>query len=128
MFSDSAMQSDSVKIDFPKNASVLENVKAEDSDGIVEDGAAPDELQMFSEAETKVQTDLMGKLNKWLADLPAKVLNDARDRAKAGDKEAAAAKYVIYLNSTPEKETKERAEAINFLRDEFNITSLKPAQ
>ena len=128
MFSDSAMQSDSVKIDFPKTASVLENVKAEDSDGIVEDGAAPDDLQMFSEAETKVQTDLMGKLNKWLADLPAKVLNDARDRAKSGDKEAAAAKYVIYLNSTPEKETKERAEAVNFLRDEFNITSLKPAQ
>lgn len=128
MFADSAMQSDSVKVDSPKTASVLENVKAEDSDGIVEEGAAPDELQMFSEAETKVQTDLMGKLNKWLADLPAKVLNDARDRARSGDKEAAAAKYVIYLNSTPEKNTKERTEAINFLRDEFNITSLKPVQ
>jgi hypothetical protein len=83
---------------------------------------------MFAEAETKIQTDLMGKLNKWLGDLPGKVLADARDRAKSGDKEAAAAKYVIYLNSTPDQETKERNEAINFLRDEFNITSLKPVQ
>jgi archaellum component FlaC len=128
MFADSAMQADSVKVEHPKNSSVLENVKAEDSDGVVEEGAAPDELQMFAEAETKIQTDLMGKLNKWLGDLPGKVLADARDRAKSGDKEAAAAKYVIYLNSTPDQETKERNEAINFLRDEFNITSLKPVQ
>jgi len=128
MFADSAMQTDSVKVEYPKNASVLENVKAEDSDGIVEEGAAPDELQMFSEAETKIQGDLMVKLNKWLADLPGKVLTDARDRARSGDKEAAAAKYVIYLNSTPDQDTKERAEAINFLHDEFNITSLKPVQ
>jgi hypothetical protein len=128
MFAESAMQSDSVKVEYPKNASVLENVKPEDSDGIVEEGAAPDELQMFAEAETKIQTDLMSKLSKWLADLPGKVLADARDRAKSGDKEAAAAKYVIYLNSTPDKETPERGEATNFLRDEFNITSLKPAQ
>jgi archaellum component FlaC len=128
MFAESAMQSDSVKLEYPKNASVLENVKPEDSDGIVEEGAAPDELQMFAETETKIQTDLMGKLNKWLGDLPGKVLADARERARSGDKEAAAAKYVIYLNSTPEKEMPERSEAINFLRDEFNITSLKPAQ
>lgn len=128
MFAESAMQADAVKVEYPKNSFVLENVKPEDSEGVVEEGAVPDELQMFAEAESKLQTDLMAKLTKWITDLPGKVLTDARERAKSGDKENAAAKYVIYLNSTPEKESSERTEAMKFLRDEFNVTSLRPPQ
>ena len=125
MFADSAMQSDAVKLELPHEASVLENVKPEDSDGVVEEGTVPDDLQLLAEAEGKTQNQLVSKLTGWVADVPAKMLAAARDKVKTGDEEAAAAKYIIYLNSTPEAETPERTEAMNFLREQFNITAMK---
>jgi hypothetical protein len=122
------MQRDKVDLELPLEVSVLENVKPEDSDGVVEQGTVPDDLQLLAEAESKAQNQLVTKLTTWVADVPAQMLAAARERVKANDKEAAAAKYVIYLNSTPEKDTPERKEAMDFLRDEFNITSLKAGQ
>lgn len=115
--------SDSVHVEVPKTAVMLENVKAEDVDGIVEEGTPPDELQLLSEAEEQAKSALVKKLVQQLSEVPAKVLEQARALAAKDDSEGAAEKYVLYLNSTLAKETPERSEAQEFLRKEFNISS-----
>ena len=112
---------DSVRVEVPKAAVLLENVKPEDVDGIVEQGVAPDENQLLAEAEAKAQAALLAKLVQRLGEIPAQVLEQARAQASHGDAEAAAEKYVLYLNITPAQATPERSEAQQFLRKEFNV-------
>jgi len=118
-------QNDNVKVEKPKSAHVLENVKPEDTEGVVEEGNPPDEIQLLAEAEAETQGQLVGKLTQWLQAVPSRVLEDARASVSRGDKDAAAERYILYMNITPEKETAERTEAMNFLRGEYNLTSLK---
>ncbi len=115
---------DSVKVEIPKTAVMLENVKPEDSDGIVETGTPPDEYQLLAQAEEQVKHSLVQKLVQGLKDVPPKILEQARAAAANGDAEGAAEKYVVYLNSTEPKETKERIEAQQFLLREFNISTI----
>jgi hypothetical protein len=119
-----AAQSDSVKVELPKTVDILENVKAEDTEGIVEEGSPPDEIQLLAEAETQAQSAMIKKIMAWIENVPAKVFADARAAMGRQDKEAAAERYVLYLNITPEKESPERTEALTFLRNEFNVTSV----
>ena len=100
---------------------LLENVKPEDVDGVVEQGVPPDEHQLLAEAEAKALKELVAKLIQRLGEVPAKVLEEARVRATGGDAEAAAEKYVLYLNSSAPQPSVERTEAQNFLRKEFNV-------
>ncbi|MBI2682032.1 MAG: hypothetical protein HYX26_02235 [Acidobacteriales bacterium] len=123
--SNTALQADGSKVELPKIVSILENVKPEDTEGIVEEGSPPDEIQLLAEAEAKVQDEIVVKVRSWIESVPARVLQDARDALAKEDKEAAAEKYILYLNITPEKNTPERQEAVNFLRNEFNITTVK---
>jgi len=116
---------DSVRVEVPKTAVLLENVKPEDVDGVVEQGVAPDENQLLAEAETKAQAALLAKLVQRLGEIPAQVLEQARAQASRGDTEAAAEKYVLFLNITPPQATPERSEAQNFLRKEFNVGEAK---
>ena len=125
---ESAKQSDSVKIELPKSVNILENVKPEDTEGIVEEGTPPDDLQMLAEAETRAQEEIMKKLTEWVKEVPVKVLEDARERAARKDMEGAAERYILYLNSTTEQDSPERQEAASFLRNEFNITLAKAEQ
>ncbi len=115
---------DSVKVEVPKTAVMLENVKPEDNDGIVEEGTAPDEYQLLAQAEEQLKHNLVQKLIQGLKDVPAKILEQARAAAASGDAEGAAEKYVVYLNATEPKETKERLEAQQFLLKEFNISTI----
>jgi hypothetical protein len=110
-----------VRVEIPKAAVLLENVKPEDVDGIVEQGVPPDEHQLLAEAEAKAVNDLVSRLIQRVAEIPGKVLEEARAHAARGDAEAAAEKYVLYLNSTRPQASAERTEAQNFLRKEFNV-------
>jgi hypothetical protein len=118
-------QSDAVKVELPRTIDLLENVKAEDTEGVVEEGTPPDEIQLMADAEAQAQDQIMKKVNAWIESLPARVLQDARAATSRQDKEIAAERYVLYLNITPEKDLPERQEALRFLRDEFNVTSMK---
>jgi hypothetical protein len=120
-----AAYSDSIKLEVPKTVSILENVKPEDTEGIVEEGSPPDDYQLMAAAESQAQDAMLKKLTEWIDKLPAKVLQEARDAAGKDDKELAAERFVLYLNITPEKDTPERKEAAAFLRNEFNISSVK---
>jgi len=116
---------DTIKVEIPKAVTILENVKSEDVDGVVAEGDPLDEVQLMAEAETQAKAVMVKKLIDWVRDAPPKFLKEARARSASNDFEAAAERYIVYLNSTPMKATPERVEAQSFLRTNFNVTTVK---
>jgi len=121
-------KSEVVRVETPKTVVVLENIKPEDSDGIVQEGVPPDETQLLQEAENAVKELMLKKMIEQLNRVPARVLGQARDAASRSDLEEAAAKYILYLNSTPNKDAPERQEGQQFLRKHFNVMLLGAAR
>ena len=105
-----------------KSAVVLENVKPEDTEGVVKQSAEPDEGQFLTDLEIEARDALVKSVREKASALPAKILQDARARAQRGDVDGAAEEYVLYLNATPSSPSAERDEAAKFLHDQFNVT------
>ncbi|MCU1311895.1 MAG: hypothetical protein JWO20_3020 [Candidatus Angelobacter sp.] len=122
---ESAKLSDSIKVDVPKTIVLLENVKPEDTDGIVGEGDPLDEIQLLADAESQAKAVMVKKLIEWVHDAPPKILQEARSRSSNSDLEAAAERYIVYLNSTGMKSTPERAEAQQYLKMNFNVSTIK---
>lgn len=122
--SDSRGAMDSVHVEIPNKVIVLENVKPEDVDRVVEEGIPPDEVELRRRSENQASEELLKKLIQRLNEVPQKVIEQARAYSSTGDLEAAAEKYVLYLNTTAGKSNQERAEAQEFLRKEFDVNSL----
>jgi hypothetical protein len=101
---------------------LLENVKPEDSEGVRSQTATPDELAFMTDVDTQARNALIKAIHQKVANLPGKILENARKHARDNDPEGAAEKYVIYLNATPDAAASaEHAEALRFLRDNFNV-------
>jgi hypothetical protein len=100
---------------------LLENVKAEDTEGVRAQTAAPDELAFMTDLETQARNKLIKTIHQKVEHLPEKILEEARKRARDSDLEGAAEKYVIYLNAKQDAASPERAEALRFLRANFNV-------
>jgi hypothetical protein len=99
----------------------VENVKPEDTEGVKQQGAAPDENQFVTDLEIKARDVLIKSVREKVAHLPEKILAEARKRAQQNDAEGAAEEYILYLNAAPDSPAAERKEAIGFLRDHFNV-------
>jgi hypothetical protein len=112
---------DTVTVALPKTVTVLENVKPEDSDGVVEEGTLPDDAQLLREAESEAQRLLVQKILEQLAGVPGQVLEQARTLASRNDIDSAAEKYVLYLNSTTVKDSTERSEAQRYLNEQYDV-------
>jgi hypothetical protein len=104
-----------------KQVVILENVKPEDTEGVKAQGAPPDEIQFLNDVEIDARDTLIKAVVEKVRSLPQKILTLARKRAQEGDLDGAAEKYILYLNSTPEGQTPERAEAQKFLQEQFNM-------
>ena len=100
---------------------VLENVKPEDTEGVKAQGSPPDEIQYLNDVEIEAREALIKTAREKVEGLPARILEQARKRVQDGDLDGAAEAYILYLNATPEGETKERGEGKKFLSDNFNI-------
>lgn len=105
-----------------KSAVVLENVKPEDTQGITNQSVEPDEVQFLTDLEIEARDALVKAVREKMAGLPAKILQEARNRAHRDDMDGAGEEYVLYLNATPAAASPEREEAVKFLRDQFNLT------
>jgi hypothetical protein len=100
---------------------VLENVKPEDTEGVKAQGSVPDEIQYLNDVEIEAREALIKTARDKVEGLPARILEQARKKVQDGDLDGAAESYILYLNATPEGETKERGEGKKFLWDNFNI-------
>ena len=110
-----------VRKDNRKTTLVLQDVKPEDTEGITNQGVAPDEAQFLTDLEVEARNAMAKAVQEKVSELPGKVLQQARSLAQHGDFDSAAEQYVLYLNSTPEAASPERDEAAKFLRDRFNL-------
>jgi hypothetical protein len=111
----------SVKKDAQKQFIVLENVKPEDTKGVRQAGAPPDEAQFLTDVEIADRIALIKDVREKIESLPSKIFAQARKRLMDGDTEGTAESYILYLNSTPDTQTAEREEAKKFLREQFNM-------
>jgi hypothetical protein len=100
---------------------ILENVKPEDTEGIKAQGSPPDEIQYLNDVEIEAREALIKAARDKVEGLPAKILDLAHRRLQDGDLDGAAEAYILYLNATPEADTKERSEGKKFLEGNFNI-------
>ncbi|MBV9622547.1 MAG: hypothetical protein JOZ14_01050 [Acidobacteria bacterium] len=111
-----------IKKSASKAVVVLENVKAEDTEGVKPQGTQPDETQLLTDAENEARDALIKQVGEKVQELPVIILARARQDLTNGDLDGAAECYILYLNSTPGEETKDRIEAKRFLQDQFNIS------
>jgi hypothetical protein len=100
---------------------VLQDVKAEDTDGITNQGVEPDGAQFLTDMEIDSRNALVKAVREKAAELPAAILQAAKTLAQQGDADGAAELYVLYLNTTPQGASPGRDEAVKFLRDQFNL-------
>ncbi|MGB0009885.1 MAG: hypothetical protein WBP97_22505, partial [Candidatus Sulfotelmatobacter sp.] len=100
---------------------ILENVKPEDTEGIKAQGSPPDEIQYLNDVEIEAREALIKAAREKVEGLPAKILDLAHRRLQDGDLDGAAEAYILYLNATPDADTKERSEGKKFLEGNFNI-------
>ncbi len=100
---------------------VLQDVKAEDTEGITNQGVEPDGAQFLTDLEIESRNALIKGVRERAAELPAAVLQAAKTLAQQGDADGAAELYVLYLNATPQGASPGRDEAVKFLRDQFNL-------
>lgn len=100
---------------------VLENVKPEDTEGVKAMNTPPDEVQFVTDMELQARDALVKSISEKASHLPEKILQQARQRSQQQDMDGAAAEYIVFLNSTPDNGSPERAEAAGFLRDHFNL-------
>ena len=100
---------------------VLQDVKAEDTEGITNQGVEPDGAQFLTDLEIESRNALVKAVREKAAQLPAAVLQSARTLAQQGDNDGAAELYVLYLNATPQGAAPGREEAVKFLRNQFNL-------
>ena len=111
----------SIRKQAEKQFVVLENVKPEDTKGVKQTGALPDENQFLGDVEIEARGDLIKEVRDKVQTLPSKILAQARKRLMDGDTDGTAESYILYLNSTPDGQTPERDEAKKFLREQFNM-------
>jgi hypothetical protein len=114
-------QSTDVRKDKHSSTVVLQDVKAEDTQGITNQGVEPDGAQLLTDLEIDSRNALVKAVREKAAELPPAVLRAARALAQKGDVDGAAELYVLYLNSTPQGTSPERTEAVKFLHEQFNL-------
>jgi hypothetical protein len=100
---------------------VLQDVKADDTEGITNHGVEPDGAQLLTDLEIESRNALVKAVRENVTDLPAEVLQSARILSRQGDTDGAAELYVLYLNATPQTASSGRDEAVKFLHDQFNL-------
>ncbi len=110
-----------VKKSAQKVYTVLENVKADDTEGVTNQATIPDELELLTSVENGARDELVNKVKDAVAKLPPVILEQAHKKIQDGDDAGAAESYILYLNSTPEADTTQRREAQQFLQDKFNF-------
>lgn len=110
-----------IKGDQPKKFVILDNIKPDDTTGLKEIDAQPDEIQLMTDVEIEARDEMVKAARDRVQELPQKILTQARARAANNDLDGAGEQYVLYLNCTSAAPTNERAEAAHFLSDNFNI-------
>jgi hypothetical protein len=99
----------------------LQNVKADDTQGVHIQSVIPNDNDFLEAEEIEARDELIQMASEKIKELPAVVFSNANRKADDGDVDGAAELYILYLYSTPPGQTTERVKAQSYLFDHFNF-------
>ncbi|MGA8074849.1 MAG: hypothetical protein WB995_15335, partial [Candidatus Acidiferrales bacterium] len=113
--------SPSIKKSNAQSATILDNVKPDDTENVKAQGNIPDENEFLIDVENAARDALIKAARASVERLPQQILARAQQQEREGNFDAAAENYILYLNATPPLSTPERIKAESFLYQQFNI-------
>jgi hypothetical protein len=103
---------------------LLENVKAEDTEGVKMNGTAPNISEMQAALENAARDELNEQVLLKVRELQQKIYDTARANEGEMNVDGAGEYYLRYLSCTPGIESPEQQHAEEFLNAKFNIVRL----
>jgi hypothetical protein len=107
----------------PKQYELVEDVKADDTEGVKLMETTPNTREMQTALENTVRDALIDAVRTKVLDLPREIFEEAKTREKEENLEDAGEAYLRYLCVTPAEKTTERIHAENYLREQFNFST-----
>jgi hypothetical protein len=105
----------------PRQFVLLEEVKADDTEGVKLGGTAPNISELQTALENAARDELVEKVRLKAQDLPREVYDAGRAREQEENLDGAGEYYLRYLSCTAEDGSAERRHAKEFLAEKFNM-------
>jgi hypothetical protein len=107
----------------PKQYELVEDVKADDTEGVKLKETTPNIREMQTALENSARDALIEVVQAKVRELPGKIYEEAKAREQEEDLDDAGEAYLRYLSVTSNDKTPERLHAEQFLREQFNFSS-----
>lgn len=100
---------------------MVENVKADDTEGVKLGGTTPDTRELQTALENGARDELIQKVQLKVQELTREVYDAGKSREQEENVDGAGEYYLRYLSCTPENGSAERRHAKEFLAEKFNM-------
>ena len=105
----------------PKQYVMLEDVKADDTEGVKLGGTTPNTRELQTALENAARDELIQKVQLKVQELPRDVYDAGKSREQEENVDGAGEYYLRYLSCTTENGSAERRHAKEFLAEKFNM-------
>jgi hypothetical protein len=105
----------------PRQYAMLEEVKADDTEGVKLGGTTPNTSELQTALENAARDELVEKVRLKVQDLPREVYDAGKAREQEENADGAGEYYLRYLSCTAENGSAERRHAKEFLAGKFNM-------
>ena len=106
---------------------LIEDVKAEDTQGVKPTGTTPDTKELQTALENSVRDELIDAVRSKVKDLPDRVYAEAKSKEQDDNLDGAAEAYLRFLSCANPDESTERQHASSFLAEHFNFQPAEAA-
>lgn len=107
--------------DEPKQYELIEDVKADDTEGVKLKVTTPNTREMQTALENSSRDAMVEAVRAKVLELPRKIYDEAKSREQEENLDDAGEAYLRYLCVTPADNQPERVHAEEFLRGQFNF-------
>jgi aminopeptidase N len=111
----------------PRQYVLIEDVKAEDTQGVKPTGTTPDTKELQTALENSVRDELIDAVRSKVKDLPDRVYAEAKSKEQDDNLDGAAEAYLRFLSCANPDESTERQHASSFLAEHFNFQPAEAA-
>ena len=105
----------------PKQYVILEDVKADDTEGVKLGGTTPNTSELQTALDNAARDELIEKVRLKVQELPRAVYDAGKSREQEENMDGAGEYYLRYLSCTTEDGSAERRHAKEFLAEKFNM-------
>jgi hypothetical protein len=111
----------------PRQYVLIEDVKAEDTQGVKPTGTTPDTKELQTALENSVRDELIDAVRSKVKDLPDRIYATAKSKEQDDNLDGAAEAYLRFLSCANSDESTERQHASSFLAEHFNFQPAEAA-